>query len=538
MERRLSWLEPAGFTVGLVGFVLAAPSGTWDGSRVVLAGALERSASAPLYDLLAGIAAHFPVGEPALRVALLGAVLAAALLAGVIAAARALLPKDPVGGAIAAVVVGLALPGALDTPSILAGCGAVWAVAFALTRARGGLAAIAMCGVVLGAAPWLGVGLAVLVAIWIRPPLLPTLAGLGGLAIALWLGAIGALPGFTPGVPADAIVVGAGGIGAGFAALTGLPKARWLLAAIALAALTDPVAVLALLAIGIAVIPSAIVRVVGPDHRILVALAAGVPLVGAAIATATPAVDPGAAPARLAADLVDALPAGPGVLVETRDAGWLAIVYAQRIAGARPDLALAARTDVAVADALRAHLIAGADVPSLGRLDPLRALPAGRGYQLLGDPVDALAAPLPPPDYASATGAVEASQIALERALLEARRGHLAAAARAAGLPFGAADLAVLAATRPSAERPALFGFVPAFGASPGAWQLALLGDDLAWVGGLAKPAPSTQPARMLHARWRAVLAGEIASRDPSIAALGADAVAATARMLAALHRD
>lgn len=99
---------------------------------------------------------------------------------------------------------------------------------------------------------------------------MPTLAGLGGLAItiALWTGA---LPALAPDVPASAVVVGTGGIGAG-------------------------VALLGLLAIGVAVIPSAIVRVIGSERRIGVALAAGVPLIGAALATAAPLDDPRGVP--------------------------------------------------------------------------------------------------------------------------------------------------------------------------------------------------------------------------------------------------
>ena len=59
------------------------------------------------------------------------------------------------------------------------------------------------------------------------------------------------------------------------------------LVAIVVGALVDPIAFLALCAVGCAVIPSAVVRVVGSDRRARVALAAGVPLVAAAL-LATP----------------------------------------------------------------------------------------------------------------------------------------------------------------------------------------------------------------------------------------------------------
>src|ERR1700761_8655806 len=71
-------------------------------TRAVVAARLEHSAGAPPYDLLAGIAALLPGGEPAFRLGLLGALLGALTLAGVVAAFRALVPKEPAAGVIGA----------------------------------------------------------------------------------------------------------------------------------------------------------------------------------------------------------------------------------------------------------------------------------------------------------------------------------------------------------------------------------------------------------------------------------------------------
>src|SRR5205085_513316 len=68
------------------------------------------------------------------------------------------------------------------------------------------------------------------------------------------------------------------------------------------------------------------------------------PLVGAALLMGPlwRADDPSDAPSRLASDLLDEQPPGPGVFVARRAAAWNAIQYEQAIAGARPDLVLLA----------------------------------------------------------------------------------------------------------------------------------------------------------------------------------------------------
>ncbi len=566
---------PAVFAVALVALVLGAATGpAWDAgaAHAVLAAHLERAASAPLYGLLAGAAAQLPLGEVATRLALLAAVLGAATLAGVVAAGRALLPRDPAAAGVGAGLLFLAPPfhDAAGTagPAMLTAAGVVWTVAAALAHARTptprrAVTTLLAVGVVIGSAPWLGAGLALAVLPWLsrrgtRAELLAAgTAALGLGIVALWSDTSGRLPGagssltamvIASGGGAAAVVIGAGLLGTAFGAVTGLPAARplggLLTLVLAHAIVVDPAAApaLALLAVGAAILPGAVVRAVGSPRRTLIAAAAGAPLLGAALAAgaAVTVDDPGAAPAHLATDLVGELPPGPGIVVVTRLPAWFALHYAQQVAGVRPDLVLAppapARVaDIYVAEALRADQIVGADVSALGRLDPTRALPRGRGFELRGAAPTEVAPVEPPATYASATGADEALALALARARYEAGRGHLDAAARAAGLTarFRAADLALLATAVPGGARPALFGFVPDLAhGGPGAWQLELFGDDLAWVAGLDQPAVTEPPERVLHALWRDMFLGHRAPDDPAIVALGIDAVLATQVLL------
>lgn len=580
VEPRLPWLPTAVLGVALLVLIAGVTGGPgWDraADQAVLAAYLQRTAAAPLHGFIGGVFAHLPVGEVGFRLGLLGAVLGALTLAGVVSAARALLPKDPLAGVIGAILLALSPPfrdaTAGATPSVLAACGAVWAIAAAASHARAPSArqvAIALLGVlaVIGSAPWLGVALAMMIVVWLaragatRDQLAIGGGTLGVLMIALWLGASGRLPDLAPdlsamvassGRGAAAIVVGSGLLGAAFAAATGLALARWLLLAVGLvtfhAILLDPAPapLLAVLAIGIAVIPSAIVRVV-PAPRAWVGLLAGAPLVAIAVLTgATLRVDdPGAAPARVATDVIGELPPGPGVVISTYGSVWSAIQYAQAVAGARPDLqlvppALPAVADVVAANALRGDLIVGADVPAFGRLDPSRSLPRGRGFELRADQPTIAIPPLPPARYDSTIGAGLSSLLALGRARFEAGMGRMDAAARAAGLTdrFRSADLAVLATSAPTRERPALYGFIPRLDDQPpGRWVLDLFGDDLAWVAGLEQPTVLSPPARRLHALWRDVLSKKIEPTDPAIAELGPAAVTATAEMLAAIAPD
>ncbi len=575
MERTAAHLELGVFAVALVAFVVGAGGGPgWDqaSDHAVLGAQLARTTSSPLYGLLADLAAQLPFGEPGFRLGVLGAALGALTLAGVVAAARGLLPKDPYAGAIGAVLLGLAPPfrdaAGFATPTLLAACGAVWAVAGAAAHARAPstrrivLALVGVAGVI-GSAPWLGLALGIAVIGWLartqaRRDHLAIGAGAIGLAMIAWsLGALGGLPDLDPsltamvgatGRGAAAIVVGTGLLGAAFGAATGLAPARWLALVVAITA-AHAIAVdhaaeplLALLAVGCAIVPSAVGKLM-PERGVLVVFGAAVPLVIAALVTG-PALgvdDPEDAPARLATDVIGDAPSGPGLVVATSGSTWSAINYAQVVAGARPDLALVPPVaptiaDTLVADALRAKQLVVADVPAFGRLDIARAVPRRRGFELVGEPPEVGFVPPAPASYPSAIGERQAIALAIARARYEAISGRLDAAARAAGLTarFGAAGLAMLATTAPTRERPALFGYLPPL-ADPetGTWLLDLFGDDLAWVAGIDQPLVAGPPSRRLHGLWRELLAGQRTADDPEIAALGPAAISATRELVA-----
>lgn len=382
---------------------------------------------------------------------------------------------------------------------------------------------------------------------------------------------------------AGAVLLLAGLIGLGLGATTGLPGAgACLLAggalALAAAARPDggPLPALAVLAVGLGPLAAAVSRLGPAGARPTIATLAALPV--AVIAALAPRHLPGAertdAVAQVAADVLGAAPPGPGVVIVAQPVVHGAQRVEQVVGGLRPDLALARRDrlgpraraaierirpelhtpgiDDAVAGAeaerlavgnLRLGLTVGSDVPAFGRLDPRLAHPSGRGFSLAFTEDAAGAPPPAPATYPGPVGARVAGYLAIERARHEATRGRLERAARAAGLAgrFGAADLAVLDGAVLDRGRPALLGFVPGVDddALPPRWLADLFGDDLAWVAGLPPPALDDRApvARRLHARWRAILAGELAADDPSIAALGVAAARATARMLGDLGR-
>lgn len=538
------------FGLVLVALVLDAAGGPgWggDSARAVIAVRMDHGAAAPLFDVLASVFALLPAGEPGFRLALFGAVLGALTCAGVIEAARVLVPKDRFAGIAGVAVLVLAPPFRESSPALLAACGTVWALALS-----GRVAALAACAIVVGAAPWLGLVLTIAVAIRTPREDLPLGLGIVGLtAVALWLGATGSLPSLHLSLAAaiadtqrGAIVVGAGLVALGFGVLTGLPRARELAAITALVCLHEllvgdsAATVLAVLAIAIAILPAAIARAANLARRDLAALAA-IPLAAAALLAGTARDLPGATPTRLVADLTTEIPAGPGAFLATRMPAWLALQYEWIIAGARPDLSLVpplppTQADVIAADQIRADHTVASDAAAFGRLDVQRAIPRGRGFQLIGDLPTTITPVLPPAHYGTPLGVEESTMLALERARHEAASGRLDMAARAAGLAdrFGAADLAVLAATIPTTHRPALFGFLPLDTAPPGPWLLETFGDDLAWVAGIDVPLVMAPMPRALHALWRDIFLGTKKADDPAIAALGARAVEATKEML------
>lgn len=571
VERWLERGDRALFLGALAVLLFGTAGGAWGmaSDHAVLASALDRSALAPLYSALAGIAAQLPIGEPWFRVGALGAVLGAVALVGVARASRALLPKDPVAGYAAALALALAPPfrdaAAFPGPSMLAAAGAIWACAFALEHARQpdrarAWSAVAAIACVIGSAPWLGLALGAFAIAWLRRPARDTavaIGAIGAFVVVMWLGATGSVLELDPdlsstiaatGQGAASVVVGAGLLGIAFAGVTGLPHARGLVGAIAIVALHAvlfdhaPVAILVLFAPGLAVIPSGIVRAVpdGANRRHLIAAIAGAPLVGAALLSgAFSADDPGHAPARVAFDLT-ALPSGPGVLAITREHTRSSLAYAQRVAGLRPDLQVISvdpdlpGSDIGVGTGVRAGAVAAADVPSLGRIGFRFASPRGRAYLITATPPRLFERSIPsPPHYASATGEQLSISIAIDRARFEAGSGRLGDAARAAGLldRFDAAELAILSTTRP--VRPAFFGFIPRLDdLAPGPWLLQLFGDDLAWVAGIDSPIVDAPRERKLHALWRRVWLDQLAPDDPQLTTLGPDAVRATSEIL------
>ncbi len=577
MQRWLDRGDRALFIGALAILAFGAAGGAWGAASVhaSMAAQLERSALAPLYGVLAGVAAQLPIGEPWFRVAALNALLGAVLLVGVARAARALLPKDPIAGYAAALALAIAPPfrdaAAFPGPSILAACGVVWFVAFALEHARtanreNAWRALAAIAVVVGSAPWLGLALGVLAVVWLRKaaaqPVALGIGAIGGLVVIWWFGADGSLPELgwdlsatieSTGRGAGAVAIGAGLLGIAFAVVTDLPYARRLAAIVGLVALHAvvgdhaPVTVLASFAIGLAVIPSGIVRAVpsGSERRHAVAALAGAPLIGAALLSgpAFSVDDPGHAPARVAFDLTVAVPPGPGVLATARPQTWTAIAYAQRVAGARPDLQLVPvdrSSDAALAGKFRAGSVVAMEVPALGRIDLSSTYPRGRAFLLAAAPPRIAERTIPSPaHYRSAIGEQLAVLFAVDRARYEAGHGRLGDAARAAGLTerFGAADLAILSTAAPA--RPAFFGFIPALEElPPGRWLVDLLGDDLAWVAGIDPPVVEAPRARKLHALWRAMWRGEIKPDDPQITALGPAAVKATGELVDELKKD
>lgn len=566
MERILDRVCFAASLVVLVATAAGGPTWTPSASDAVLATHLEHTAASPLYGIVAGVAAYVPVGEPGFRLALLGALLGALAILGVIRAARALLPKDPIAGLVGAVLLLLAPPfrdaTAFASTAILPAAALVWTIAFVLEHARThdarrAAGALACAAAVVGSAPWLGMPVLVATAVALlragapRALLIAGVGATGALAIVLWIGAVGRMPNPTANLHAfvassgrAAVLLGVGLLGIAFGATTRLAHAAWLAIVVAVAAVHavfmayEATALLAVLAVGAAVVPSAVVRVL-PAQRHVVAAVASVPLVGLVLVThGLPVVDdPGDAPARLATDLIDEVPPGPGVFVATRTVTYGAVEYAQLVAGARPDLALVpplppTDADVIVKNALVTGRIAASDIFAFGRLDPKRALPRGRGFQLLVAAPASLAAIRPPAHYRSEIGRVESVLLAVALARFEAGSGRLDAAAHAAGLTrtrFGAADLAVLATAQPS--QPPLVGILPELGTPVGPWMLDLLGDDLAWVAGMEVPDANEPPPRRLHTLWRKLLTGQIKADDPAITGLGPEAVAATAAL-------
>jgi hypothetical protein len=572
-----------GAAVAVVAAAVAASGPGWFAAaeHVTAARLGNVPAWSPGYAAVAALAAWLPIGEVAARVALISALAAGLAAAGVVAMTRALVPRE-VGAGVAAVIV-LAAVGAVRTaaavpgPAMLVAAGVAWTAAGVIAIRRGEPgepAAVGGLALALATAPWLGVALAVIVVpvVWPRrrallvvplavvAPLI-LVAGVPPSGVALAAARARAVIGALGG-DAGVVVLGAGALGLGFGAATGL-RGAGIAVLVVLAALIGAIAspiggpdgavvVLIGLALGIPVLATAGLRAAagtldGARRSIAAGALAAAFVLPAVLLARAAEVDAGDAPARVAADLAGTAPAGPGAVFVGGEAALTALRHERVVAGLRPDLVPAPRTDAAdqlVVALMRQGQVVVADLPAFGRLDDRFARPTGRGFQLLlAEPAEAASPPRPPASYAGAIGAELAARLALARALWEGAAGRLDDAARAAGLAgtrFDAGTIAVLGATRPTAARPALFAFVPDLGSPDGADRLALFGDDLAWVGAIPQPPlpPEAAPERRLHARWQAILVGIAPPADPAIAALGDAAVTATRAMLKATGRD
>lgn len=258
------------------------------------------------------------------------------------------------------------------------------------------------------------------------------------------------------------------------------------------------------------------------------------------------------------ADVVDhfehtaaAMPPGPGVFFTRGDPGLFAAMYAQLVAGDRPDIAVASINlvrdvwyvkhvkrrvpdlYVPYIDDGRAGQIAermavgnmrsgapvGADVPAFGKLRPPLARPLDRGYALGLTPGDAGPGQQarPPPRYRGHYGRKVAAATGLTRAIYEQRRGRLSGAAVALGLD----PQWVEALSRPPlAGRPALFPELPRH--TPvllhAEWLDRLMLADMLWQIG-APPVPIRGPVEQRQLGvWQRLLAGDV---DTAVEALG-----------------
>lgn len=547
-------LERAVFLAVAVVAVTRAPgAAAWQGGdgAVAAAAMLPGPGQGAGAVALGALASLIPIGELAFRIAVAGAVAIGLVAAGLVALARALVPTATGAGVLGAALLAVSPAAAVASahPDGAAATAAlVWLLAVVVRSrrddARGAppvrrIAIIALGALVLCVAPFFLRG--------------------GAPSIAQVLGGGDAAGARLVQVIADGtgtVLVFAGLVGLGLGALTGLRGAAIVLgtgvASAVLVAFALPpswsLLPLACVTAGVAPLAAAIARIGPVEQRAAIATIAAVPVavIAAVAPRRAPAVGEDAdAVARVAADVMGQISAGPGIFVAAEPLVAGALVHERVVAGLRPDLALELPAVQRVALAFRAGRVVGADRASFGTLDPRRSRAAGRGFELLADePPDEAGLPPPPGPaaYAGRLGRGVAASLATERARREAARGHLDRAAHAAGLAgtrFGAGDLALIGAARPSRQRPALFGFVPPLGPdrTPSPAATELFGDDLAWVTGLPiAPLPAdASPERQLHARWRELLAGQRAPDDAAIHALGVPAGRATARLLADL---
>ena len=282
------------------------------------------------------------------------------------------------------------------------------------------------------------------------------------------------------------------------------------------------------------------------------------------------------APARLWAATVGALPPGPGIYFTSGDHTLFAAQYERLVAGGRPDLVVAdpelCRDEwflrhvkrmmpllyvPYVDDGLRGQTAerlaitnmrqgrtVGGDLPSFGRLRSRFAGAVGRAYQYVLVEADATDPARPPPDFDGHIGQRVAALVGLARGEYELERERFAQAARAAGVErrFPGEQMAALASAKPRADRPPLLPLLPrrTHVLLHQEWMTDLFADELAWRAGL----PSLRRGggdtfeERLHARWRALLQGDIEPGSPELLDAGREAAVATTRLLVDLGRE
>ncbi len=384
----------------------------------------------------------------------------------------------------------------------------------------------------------------------------------------------------------------AGLIGLAFGAITKLRGAGVLLAgaiaAVAAAALQARInpdigsyllPAIAMLGVGAAIAIEAVVRALPGDlagaRRIGASLAVAAPIAGLGLVAGGGAhLDSSDDAMALVDETIGAMPPGPGLFFANSDHLLFAALYERRVAGHRPDIALAnanlardrwflARIEralpelyvpfiddgvagntaarLAVSNMREGRPVAG-DAPAFGPLDPALAQPLGRGYRYLLAP--ATTPPeesVPePPAFEGQIGERVAGWVGLVRGAYEARAGRLRDAARAAGIDDRYGEK--LAVIPDDSAHPSLYPFLP----DPRGvviwepWMSQLLGDDLAWRAGLDPPEPGSDAPieRRLHALWRALLSGRAEPGKDSVGVFGEREEAATALMLVSVRRD
>ena len=287
-------------------------------------------------------------------------------------------------------------------------------------------------------------------------------------------------------------------------------------------------------------------------------------------------VDRDDAPARLWAATVGAMPPGPGVYFASGDHTLFAAQYERLVAGGRPDLVIAnpelcrdewfmrhldrllpllyvpyvddgVRGQTAERLAItnmRQGRTVGGDLPSFGRLRSRFAGAVGRAYQYVLVEADASDPARPPPDFAGHIGRRVAALVGLARGEYELERGRYREAALAAGIErrFSGDQMAALASARARPDRPPLLALLPRRTRVLlyDHWMTDLFSDELAWRAGLpvAPRGGDDNFEQRVHARWRALLSGELEPGSPELLDAGRDAALATTRLLVDLGRE